>query len=157
MGGNRRDTGLLGAVVAAEPPIGKRPYEMDWAGRTQAPRPALVDFENLDGWTVGGNHSVATLEASREQQLWERYVGKLTYRADGGGPVVTLRPPQPLPIPAGADCATFWVYGNNWAYSADPSTPQVSITVVLRSTAGRRLASTWGGCAGKSGSSCTAG
>ncbi|NLS97090.1 MAG: hypothetical protein GXX96_33555 [Planctomycetaceae bacterium] len=129
--------GLLEAVDAAEPPVGARPYEMDWAGRIEDPRPALVDFEKLDDWTITGNHSVATLETSREQQLWGRYVGKLIYRADGGGPVVTLRPPQSLPIPAGADCVTLWVYGNNWAYSADPSTPQVSITVVLRSADGQ--------------------
>ncbi len=129
--------GLLGTSLAAEPPIGKRPYEMDWAGRVEDPRPALVDFENLDGWTVAVKHSVARLAASREQQLWGKFVGKLTYRADGGGPVVTLRPPKPLPVADGADCVTLWVYGNNWAYSSDPSTPQVSITVVLRSAAGQ--------------------
>ncbi len=129
--------GLLGTSLAAEPPVGKRPYEMDWAGRVEDPRPALVDFENLESWTIAGNHSVATLEASHEEQLWGKFVGKLTYRADGGGPVVTLRPPKPLPVADGADCVTLWVYGNNWAYSSDPGTPQVSITVVLRSAAGQ--------------------
>ncbi len=129
--------GLLGTSLAAEPPIGKRPYEMDWAGRVQEPRPALVDFENLDGWTVAAKHAVASLAPSREQQLWDKFVGKLTYRADGAGPVVTLVPPKPLPIPDASDCVTLWVYGNNWAYSSDPSTPQVSITVVLRSTSGQ--------------------
>jgi hypothetical protein len=129
--------GLFGVMEAAEPPVGRRPYEMEWAGRTEAPRPALVDFENLDDWTVAGNNSVAKLETSPEQQLWDRYVGKLTYRAEGGGPIVTLRPAKPLAIPAGIDCVTLWVYGNNWAYSSDPGTPQVSIRLVLRSGDGK--------------------
>ena len=128
--------GLFGTVDAAEPPVGKRPYEMEWAGRTKAPHKPLIDFENLDGWTVGGNHSVASLETSREQQLWDRFVGKLTYRAVGGTPVVTLRPPEPLPLPKQTDCVTLWVYGNTWAYSADPTTPQVSVRIMLRSASG---------------------
>ena len=129
--------GLFGVAEAADPPVGKRPYEMEWAGRIEAPRPPLVDFENLENWTVAGNNSVAKLVSSREQQLWDQYVGKLTYRADGGGPVVTMRPPKPLALPAGIDCVTLWVYGNNWAYSSDPTTPQVSIRVTLRSGDGR--------------------
>lgn len=131
--------GLFGVIDAAEPPVGKRPYEMEWAGRTEAPRPALVDFENLDDWTVSADNSVATLEASREQQLWDRYVGKLTYRAEGGGPLVAMRPPTPMAIPKGSDCVTLWVYGNNWAYSSDPTTPQVALRVILRTHAGQRV------------------
>ncbi|MBQ6827573.1 MAG: hypothetical protein IJO46_06120, partial [Thermoguttaceae bacterium] len=48
--------------------IGVRPYEMDWAGRTEEVREPLVDFENLDGWTVEAVGSVATFERSREEQ-----------------------------------------------------------------------------------------
>ncbi|MHB8902599.1 MAG: hypothetical protein ACYC6Y_27885, partial [Thermoguttaceae bacterium] len=129
--------GLLGPIMAAAPPVGKRPYEMDWAGRVRDPQPPMVDFENLDGWTVTPAHALATLATSREQQLWDQFVAKLTYRADGGGgPVVTLRPPKAIPIPEGADCVTLWVYGNNWSYGSDPSTPQVSVAVVLRSAGG---------------------
>ena len=131
--------GLVAVAGSAEPPIGERPYEMDWAGRMEAPRPALVDFENLDGWIIEGKNSVATLETSREQQLWDRYVGKLTYRADGGGPIVRLSPPKPLAIPKGADCAALWVYGNNWAYSTDTTTPQTGVVLYLRTTKGETV------------------
>ncbi|MDD4785719.1 MAG: hypothetical protein PHO07_00985 [Pirellulales bacterium] len=122
-----------GLAPGDEGPVGKRPYEMDWAGRNEPPRPALVDFENLDGWTVACQQAAATLSRSRQQQLWGTYVGKLTYRADGGGPKLALRPPAPIPLSVPGDSVSLWVYGNNWAYSSDPTTPQVSITVVLRS------------------------
>lgn len=151
-----------GLAPGDEGPVGKRPYEMDWAGRNEPPRPALVDFENLDGWTVACQQAAATLSRSRQQQLWGTYVGKLTYRADGGGPKLALRPPAPIPLSVPGDSVSLWVYGNNWAYSSDPTTPQVSITVVLRSapaadgTAGRRSASSSAASAGKSGSGCTA-
>ena len=79
--------------------IGVRPYEMDWAGRTEEARQALVDFENLDGWTVEAVGSVATFEPSREEQMYGKYVGKLTYRKDAVSqekPVVRVRPPKPI-------------------------------------------------------------
>ncbi|MBR2003600.1 MAG: hypothetical protein IJ991_05405, partial [Thermoguttaceae bacterium] len=97
--------------------IGVRPYEMDWAGRTEEVRPALVDFENLDGWTVEAVGSVATFERSREEQMYGKYVGKLTYRKDAASPkapVVRLRPPRPIPIAvAGCDAFSCWIVGNN--------------------------------------------
>ena len=40
------------AAHSADEVVGKRPYEMVWAGRTQDDNPPLVDFENMDGWTV---------------------------------------------------------------------------------------------------------
>ena len=43
---------LVTAACGAEEVVGKRPYEMDWANRFQDDHPPLVDFENLDGWTV---------------------------------------------------------------------------------------------------------
>jgi hypothetical protein len=42
--------------------VGVRPYEMDWAGRTNDDHAPLVDFENLDGWTVT-NHAWHAIEA----------------------------------------------------------------------------------------------
>ena len=53
-----------GFALGDDGPVGKRPYEMDWAGRNEPPLPALVDFENLDGWTVACDQAVATLESS---------------------------------------------------------------------------------------------
>ncbi len=112
--------------------VGERPYEMVWAGRTQDTHPPLIDFENLDGWQVETKDAVATFTRSREQQLWGDHVGKLTYRATGKTPVVTLRPPQPIPLTARFDCVNLWLYGNNWAWVPDKTTPQVNVNVLLR-------------------------
>jgi hypothetical protein len=118
-------------------PVGARPYEMQWAGRTADNHPPLVDFENLDGWTVDGRHAAATFVRSRQQQLWGRYVGQLAYRASGTSPLVSIKPPRPIEIPAAFDCVNFWVYGNNWAWVVDPDTPPVQIGVVFRAHDGR--------------------
>ncbi len=117
--------------------VGQRPYEMVWAHRTNDSRPPLVDFENLDGWTVTATEAVASFTISREQQLWGEHVGRLTYRAGGKSPRVTVQPPRPVPVPAPFDSISLWVYGNNWAWEPDPATPPVEITVLLRSRQGR--------------------
>ena len=120
--------------------VGVRPYELDWAGRLQDDRPPLVDFEDLDGWTVELSNSQATFERTREQQIWGKYVGKLTYRGlAGGGPEVTLRPPQPIAIDEPFDAVTLWAYGNNWGYAPNPATPQVNLTVLFRDAAGEEF------------------
>jgi len=137
----------LGVVLAAmvlpgsDAPekIGSRPYELVWANRMSDDHPPLVDFEDLTGWTVEVQNSVATLVRSREQQIWGQYVGKLTYRATGQNPQIRLRPPQPLPIKDAFDAVSLWVYGNNWGYSPDPRTPPVRISVLIADSQGREL------------------
>ncbi|MBI5393844.1 MAG: hypothetical protein HZA91_00955 [Verrucomicrobia bacterium] len=119
--------------------VGERPYEMVWANRAQDTHPPLVDFENLDGWTVETKDAVATLTLSREQQLWGSHVGKLVYRADGKQPRVTLRPPKPIAVPQPFDCVNFWLYGNNWAWVTDKTTPPVEIAVLLRGKGGAEV------------------
>jgi len=126
-------------VVAADEPVGQRPYEMTWVNRTQDTHPPLLDFENLDGWQVECRQAEARFTLSREQQLWGAHVGKLVYRGTGTSPLVTLRPPQPLPLKPPYDCVNFWVYGNNWAWVTDRSTPPVTITVVLQTADNRRV------------------
>ncbi|MGB9690100.1 hypothetical protein, partial [Thermogutta sp.] len=119
--------------------VGKRPYEMDWAGRTEDTRPPLIDFENLEGWTVETRNAVAEFRRSREQQIWGKYVGKLIYRGTGPNPTVIVRPPQPVPFSGPVDSINVWIYGNNWAWEPDPSTPQVQITVLLKSPNGQSI------------------
>jgi len=119
--------------------VGKRPYEMVWANRTQDDHPPLVDFENLDGWQVVAENAVATFERSREQQIWGRYVGKLTYRGTGGEPLVRILPPKPIDIPAPFDAVECWIYGNNWAWIPDPTTPPVNVRVLLQDSEGREF------------------
>ena len=134
--------GILVSIAAAaaalgDEPVGKRPYEMAWANRTADTHPPLVDFENLDRWKTECADSVAQLARSRAQQLWGDYVGRLVYRGTGQHPVVTLRPPAPIPVPGPFDCINFWIYGNNWAWMPDRSTPQVEITVLLQGRGGQ--------------------
>ena len=121
---------MLQAAGAAAP-VGQRPYEMIWAGRTQDTHPALLDFENLEGWTVQARDAVAKYVRSRRQQLWGDYVGELVYHGTGARPVIMLKPPRPVALPAGFDCLNLWVYGNNWSWAPNKNTPPVGIGLVL--------------------------
>jgi hypothetical protein len=116
--------------------VGQRPYEMVWANRTEDTRPPLVDFESLDGWTTTATDAVASFSMSREQQLWGGHVGRLTYRAAGKSPRIVVRPPRPVRVPPPLDSVNLWVYGNNWGWEPDPTTPPVEITVLLESRGG---------------------
>jgi len=127
---------LLPVSAPAEEPVGERPYEMVWAGRTEDTRAPLLDFEDLEGWTVECVDAKATFARSRQQQLWGKYVGTLTYRGTGSRPTVTVKPPKPVPVQPPFDCINFWVYGNNWAWVPDKKTPQVEIRVVFRGAGG---------------------
>lgn len=128
---------LSAAPALAAEPVGERPYEMVWANRVEDNHPALVDFENLDGWNVQCVDAEARFAQSREQQLWGKHVGRLVYRGKGQRPSVTVKPPKPVPWPAGSDSVNFWIYGNNWAWVPDPATPQVEIAVLARSRDGK--------------------
>lgn len=119
--------------------VGQRPYEMVWAGRTDDDHPPLIDFEDLTGWRVECKDGKATLERTREQQLFGRYVAKLTYRGEGATPEVRILPPRPVAANQAFDAVTLWVYGNNWGWTTDPSTPQVGITALFEDAAGREF------------------
>ncbi len=131
-------------MLAAELPAqttGERPYELVWAGRTQDERPALIDFEDEDlaNWAVLCEQAEASFARSQEQPLWGDYVGQLVYRGTGPQPKVTLRPPAPVAIAAPFDCVNLWLYGNNWAWVTDPTTPQVDVRIGLQNAAGTQL------------------
>jgi hypothetical protein len=123
--------------------IGKRPYEMVNAGRIQDDHPALFGFENLDGWTVETVETEATFEQSREQQLWDNGVGKLTYKfvptQAKNSPIITLKPPKPIPVTLPFDCVNIWIYGNNWAWVSDSSTPRVQLDLLLKNENGKTV------------------
>ncbi|MDZ7618134.1 MAG: hypothetical protein U1E05_14105, partial [Patescibacteria group bacterium] len=124
---------------AGDEAVGSRPYEMVWANRTEDDHPALIDFEVLDGWTVECVDAEATFTRSREQQLWGQFVGKLVYRGVGKRPTVAVKPPQPIPARGPFDCINFWVYGNNWAWVSDKSTPQVEIALRFQGEEGQTV------------------
>lgn len=126
-------------LALAQEEVGERPYEMVRAGRTEDHHPPLIDFEDLSGWTVETQSSEATFERSRERLLWGEYVGKLTYRGTDESPLIELVPPEPVEIDQPFDAVTLWVYGNNWAFASDPSTPQVSIDAVFEDPEGEEF------------------
>ena len=69
---------LTSACIGAQP-VGKRPYEMDWANRMEDDHPQFEDFEAEAVWQTEGDGAVATAERSREQQLFGDYVLKLAH------------------------------------------------------------------------------
>ncbi len=71
---------LLPATALAQEVVGERPYEMDWAGRTEDDHPPLIDFESPGDWTVETENSIAAFERTREQQIFGDHVGRFTYR-----------------------------------------------------------------------------
>lgn len=113
-------------------PVGLRPYEMEWADRKEPRKPTVI-FSDLRGWRMelhGG--AQATFRPSREQNVWHRPVGKLTYRGNGdpkSRPTILLYPPEPIPVPDGSDCVEGWIYGNRWGWENPPDTPPVQIFV----------------------------
>lgn len=119
--------------------VGKRPYELDWAGRMEDDNPPLVDFEDMTGWRVETENAEATFERTREEQIWGDYVAKLTYRATGNSPTVRMLPPEPITIAGGFDAVTMWIYGNNWAWVSDTTTPRVNVFVDFEDNAGNPI------------------
>jgi len=116
---------MLPCVLAA----GERPYEMVRANRTQDDHAALVPFTDVEGWRVETNNAEARFERSQDLLLFGDAVAKLTYRATGKNPRVTLSPPSPIAITNVFDAVTCWIYGNNHSYAPDPKTPPVEIAL----------------------------
>ena len=88
----------LSPVLAAPPEtVGKRPYELDWAGRTEEPHAPLAGFEDGAAWRIAAQDAEARFEVTREQQIWGRHVGKLVYRGTGPRPAIRIEPPPRSP------------------------------------------------------------
>jgi len=132
--------------VPADEKPGERPYEMVWANR-QPPQKPLVNFDSLDGWTLEcSDGAVGDLFGSTKQRVWESPVARLVYRGTSAKSAVVVRPPEPIPIPLGPTnapseiggaphppfAAMLWMYGNNWGWTPDPSTPQVAVSLLIR-------------------------
>ncbi len=124
--------------------VGRRPYELEWAHRTADDHSPLVDFEHLDGWEVSCEDARASIMQTREQQIWDRSVAKVTYRSTGRFPVVQLKPPRPIPIKGSFDAVSLWIYGNNWGWAPDPKTPQVTVHVRFADARGKEFRVTLG-------------
>ena len=115
---------------------GERPYERVWANRLNDDHPALVPFTATDGWRVEVADAEARFERSQDVLLFGDAVAKLTYRAIGPHPQVTLIPPVPVSVTSAFDAVTCWIYGNNHSYAPDPQTPPVNVTLHFADRAG---------------------
>ena len=115
--------------------VGLRPYEME--GRTEDRAP-LVDFEDLNGWTIQClNGADADLVRAREQRMWGRYVGKVEYKGTSAESKVILRPPAPVPVKNAFDCINMWIYGRSWEWSPDPGTPFLDVSILVTDGSGK--------------------
>jgi hypothetical protein len=128
------------ALLASQLVAGERPYEMVWAHRSQDDHPALVPFADVEGWRVESVDSEARFERSQDILLFGDAVAKLTYRATGRNPRVTLFPPAPVAFSNAFDTVTCWIYGNNHSYAPDPKTPPVSVTLNFADSDGKTFA-----------------
>ncbi len=127
---------LVAGGAGAADTVGVRPYELDWAHRVTDDVPALVDFEVPAEWTVQARNAAASFARTRRQQIWGQWVGELTYRGTNAGPEIRIGPPTPVPVAAPFDAVQAWVYGNNWGYARDASTPPVSLAMLFRDAKG---------------------
>jgi len=133
---NRYLIGTVLSLACSFAAAGVRPYELDWAGRVNDDHPALIDFENLEGWNVESKDSVASFSRSQEQRIWGEYVSKIVYRGTGAAPEFFIKPPAPVAIPADFDAVSLWVYGNNFL-ARDKATPSVTIYICFQDQAGK--------------------
>lgn len=116
----------------AAKPVGVRPYELDWAGRTQDLYPPLVDFEKGSTWSTQAQNASVTYGPSREQLLWGQQVGKLSYRAttDKRGEA-HFGPTKPVPITQPWDAFSVWIWGNSLPNSPEAKKP-IYLSVVFQ-------------------------
>jgi hypothetical protein len=124
--------------LPADEAPGPRPYEMVWADR-KPPHVPQVNFDSLEGWQVECTAgAVAELSVSQRQRVWESPVARLVYRGTSPKSTVILRPPDhscgavpAVPIPDPVSATTIWIYGNNWAWSPEPGTPRVTVSLLI--------------------------
>jgi hypothetical protein len=112
---------------------GARPYEMDWANRTDPEHPQLVDFEDLAGWRARClDGAEARLYRSKQEMIFGEYTGKVVYSGANSKSSFVLEPPSPIPIPGTFTGVNLWVRGNSWGWVDPPATARVGIRVLVR-------------------------
>jgi len=127
-------------ATVEERPRHVTPIWRGFKGRKREHPPA-VTFDDVTGWRVAQyGDARAVLVRSEEEPCYEdlRYQAKITYHSEGGSGHFELVPPEPVPISGRFNAACAWVYGNNWDWVPDPTTPQVRIWVRLADAAGQR-------------------
>ena len=108
------------ATPLAEVNSGKRPYELDWAGRTEDEHTPTVDFQDVSGWKAACPTAKAFFQSSTEKPLFLPKSARLEIRSESMG-TVTLRPPAPVPLPPEFNAVSLWVYGDGLMISPELS------------------------------------
>jgi len=138
-------TGILLFIDSFQPAYGqenqgKRPYELEWAGRFTDDHEPLVDFENMEGWTVEAKGGTAEIGRSEEQKIWGIYTGKIAFTGDTAGAGFVIRPPQPIKISGPFTAVNMWVWNDYWdgnVWKDDANNPMVSMSLLLETTNGQ--------------------
>ncbi len=132
---------LSAALFAAPKPEWKiRPWEIMQGLKPRGVQLWRLDQDGLDGWKVSGC-GATKVEATDLTKLWGEKVARVDF--DKEGPVLTVTPPKPLPIPEDADGLEIWLYGP--VNRGQGSKPQFSILVADAANKQRRLYSTGAG------------
>ncbi|MCK5456354.1 MAG: hypothetical protein KAI45_04450 [Melioribacteraceae bacterium] len=86
----------------------------------------------MDGWWINSqNGASARLYRSRVQQMDGDYVAKVEYKGKDKTSTFEFGPSNPVLIPNDADNLGILIYGNNWHWAPDSTTPSVGVQVVL--------------------------
>ena len=132
----------MAAAMAFDAGAAARPYEFTDAGRTEDAHPAIVDFEKPCEWKVRCWDAEATFERTQEQQLFGDWTGKLTYRATGKKPRVSIRLAEGIPMPQDEfDTMSVWIRGEHFTRGANTSVGESTpkLTAVFRRPDGSAL------------------
>ena len=131
----RGEEGIRPASNDDEPhvTVGARPYELDWANRTEPAHPQSVDFEDLNGWRVRClDEADAQVYRSKQEQIFGQFTAKLVYTGKSARSRFVLEPPEPLPIPGPFTAVDLWVRGNNWGWVSPSAAARVDVAVLVR-------------------------
>ena len=124
---------------ARELPTGedaKRPYEMVWANRTKDHRAPFLALTDAAGWTVETKDAVASFTRATDRLLFGDGVCRLTYRATGKHPSVTVKPPKPVPVNGPFDTLSCWVWGES-AYYMPKAAPATTLHAKFLDSVGK--------------------
>lgn len=116
---------------------GKRPYELDWAGRFSDDHVPLVDFESLNGWVVESDGGSAALSRSEQQKIWGKYTGKIAYTGNASGASFVIQPPEKIKISGPFNAVNLWVWNDYKKWAGDRGKPIAQMSILLQSADGK--------------------
>jgi len=126
---------LLQPIVSQEIE-GTRPYELDWAGRFTDDHEPLVDFEEMEGWTVEVSGGAAVICRSEQQKIWGIYTAKIKYKGDTANASFVVSPPVPVRIPDPFTAVNMWVWNDYWKWEDDRDQPIAKMSILLETNKG---------------------